>query len=152
MDGSQLAPTYLARCVVARGHFLETYPSRTGVHTIDALLLTVNLNRESVRARRNCSERTRFHRPPLTAPTVTMQSLDTPPALIPLSSVFPKTIVGIPLLPSREYLSPKKTQAAHKGQDYVTFRMKQLSEVAATKKRRRRNGIGRGRFNLARVL
>eukprot|EP00903_Cladosiphon_okamuranus_P015889 g14675.t1 len=42
--------------------------------------------------------------------------------------------------------------AAHQGQDYVTHRMKQLSEVAATKKRRRRNGIGRGRFNLARVL
>ncbi|CAM9199385.1 unnamed protein product [Hapterophycus canaliculatus] len=41
--------------------------------------------------------------------------------------------------------------AAHKGEDYVTYRMKQLSEVAATKKRRRRNGIGRGRFNLARV-
>ncbi|CAM9271777.1 unnamed protein product [Ectocarpus sp. 4 AP-2014] len=41
--------------------------------------------------------------------------------------------------------------AAHRGQDYVTFRMKQLSGVAATKKRRRRNGIGRGRFNLARV-
>lgn len=43
-------------------------------------------------------------------------------------------------------------QAAHKGQDYVTFRMKQISEVAATKKRRRRNGIGRGRFNLTRVF
>ena len=48
---------------------------------------------------------------------------------------------------------PRDThQAAHRGQDYVTFRMKQISEVAATKKRRRRNGIGRGRFNLARVF
>eukprot|EP00752_Nemacystus_decipiens_P013850 g12296.t1 len=42
--------------------------------------------------------------------------------------------------------------AAHRGQDYVTFRMKQLSEVAATKKRRGRDRIGRGRFNLARVF
>eukprot|EP00904_Undaria_pinnatifida_P003738 jgi/Undpi1/13365/HiC_scaffold_8.g03024.m1 len=42
--------------------------------------------------------------------------------------------------------------ANHSGQNYVSTRMKQLSEVAATKKRRGRNGIGRGRWNPTRVF
>lgn len=84
------------------------------------------------------------------APTITRQNLTThiPPLSLLPSLITPRCrlfrFANIPL--------SSKNQAAHKGQDYVTYRMKQLSEVAATKKRRRRNGIGRGRFNLARVF
>lgn len=42
-------------------------------------------------------------------------------------------------------------QIGNNREEFVNMKMKQLSEIAATKKRRRRNGIGRGRWNLERV-
>ncbi|CAM9194832.1 unnamed protein product [Ascophyllum nodosum] len=44
-----------------------------------------------------------------------------------------------------------KKAANQNNQDFVSFKLKQLSEIAATKKRRRRTEIGRGRWNPSRV-